>query len=119
VREADCLLHVVDISHPGYEDQMGVVNKTLQEIGAFDKPIITIFNKMDLYEQNVFDPWLEDEVKQDMLHQLEERWQELTNNSAIFVSAIQKRNIDGLRNTVLTRVKQLYEERYPYLTNFY
>ncbi|MBL7692739.1 MAG: GTPase HflX [Flavipsychrobacter sp.] len=119
VREADCLLHVVDISHPGYEDQMGVVNKTLQEIGAFDKPMITIFNKMDLYEQNVFDPWLEDEVKQDMLHQLEERWQELTNNSAIFVSAIQKRNIDGLRNTVLTRVKQLYEERYPYLTNFY
>jgi GTP-binding protein HflX len=119
VREADCLLHVVDISHPGYEDQMGVVNKTLQEIGAFDKPVITIFNKMDLYEQNVFDPWLEDEVKQDMLHQLEERWQELTNNSAIFVSAIQKRNIDGLRNTVLTRVKQLYEERYPYLTNFY
>ncbi|MBE2290197.1 MAG: GTPase HflX [Chitinophagaceae bacterium] len=119
VREADCLLHVVDISHPGYEDQMGVVNKTLQEIGAFDKPMITIFNKMDLYEANVFDPWLEDEVKQDMLHQLEERWQELTNNSAIFVSAIQKRNIDGLRNTVLTRVKQLYEERYPYLTNFY
>ncbi len=119
VREADCLLHVVDISHPGYEDQMGVVNKTLQEIGAFDKPIITIFNKMDLYEQNVFDPWLEDEVKQDMLNQLEERWLELTNNSAIFVSAIQKRNIDGLRNTVLTRVKQLYEERYPYLTNFY
>jgi GTP-binding protein HflX len=119
VREADCLLHVVDISHPGYEDQMGVVNKTLQEIGAYDKPMITIFNKMDLYEQNVFDPWLEDEVKQDMLHQLEERWQELTNNSAIFVSAIQKRNIDGLRNTVLTRVKQLYEERYPYLTNFY
>src|SRR6185437_12661968 len=59
VREADCLLHVVDISHPAYEDQMGVVNKTLQEIGAFDKPTITIFNKMDLYEQKVFDPWLD------------------------------------------------------------
>ncbi len=49
--------HVVDISHPGYEDQMGIVNKTLQEIGAFDKPMLTIFNKMDLYEaQSVFDP---------------------------------------------------------------
>ncbi len=119
VREADCLLHVVDISHPGYEDQMGVVNKTLQEIGAFDKPIITIFNKMDLYEQTVFDPWLDDEVKNDMLTQLEERWQTLTNNSAIFVSAIEKRNIDGLRNTILSRVKKLYEERYPYLTKFY
>ncbi len=119
VREADCLLHVVDISHPGYEDQMGVVNKTLQEIGAFDKPVITIFNKMDLYEESVFDPWLDEEVKRDMLTQLETRWQQLTNNSAIFVSATEKRNLDGLRNTILSRVKKLYEERYPYLTKFY
>ncbi len=119
VREADCLLHVVDISHPGYEDQMGVVNKTLQEIGAFDKPMITIFNKMDLYEQTVFDPWLDDEVKKDMLTQLEARWQLLTHNSAIFVSATERRNLDGLRNTILNRVKQLYQERYPYLTKFY
>jgi GTP-binding protein HflX len=119
VREADCLLHVVDISHPGYEDQMGVVNKTLQEIGAFDKPVITIFNKMDLYEKHVFDEWLDGEVKKDMLSQLEDRWQLLTNNSAIFVSAIERRNLDGLRNTILTRVKKLYEERYPYLTRFY
>jgi GTP-binding protein HflX len=119
VREADCLLHVVDISHPGYEDQMGVVNKTLQEIGAFDKPIITIFNKMDLYEQQVFDPWLDEEVKKDMLTQLETRWQQLTNNSAIFVSATERQNLDGLRNTILSKVKKLYEERFPYLTKFY
>ncbi|MFI5196385.1 MAG: GTPase HflX [Chitinophagales bacterium] len=119
VREADCLLHVVDISHPGYEDQMGVVNKTLQEIGAFDKPILTIFNKMDLYEQHVFDPWLDEEVKKDMLTQLETRWQQQTHNSAIFVSATERRNIDGLRNTILNRVKKLYRERYPYLTKFY
>lgn len=119
VREADCLLHVVDISHPAYEDQMGVVNKTLQEIGAFDKPVLTIFNKMDLYEQQVFDEWLDPEVKQDMLLQLNERWQHLTNNSAIFISATERLNLDTLRNTILARVKQLYEERYPYLTNFY
>jgi GTP-binding protein HflX len=119
VREADCLLHVVDISHHGYEEQMGVVNKTLQEIGAFDKPVLTIFNKMDLYEQQVFDPWLEPEVKQDLINQLENRWQLLTNNSAIFISATQRRNLDTLRNTILNRVKQLYEERYPYLTKFY
>ena len=119
VREADCLLHVVDISHPGYEDQMGVVNKTLQELKAFDKPMLTIFNKMDLYEEQVFDPWLEDEVKNDMLTQLETRWQHLTNNSAIFVSATERRNLDGLRNTILNKVKKLYEERYPYLTKFY
>ena len=119
VREADCLLHVVDISHQGYEDQMGVVNKTLQEIGAFDKPVITIFNKMDLYEASVFDPWLDEEVKKDMLTQLETRWQQQTNNAAIFVSATEKRNLDGLRNTILNKVKKLYEERYPYLTKFY
>ena len=63
VREADILLHVVDISHPNYEDQLGVVNKTLQEIDAFEKPIITVFNKMDLYEQNTFDEWLEESTK--------------------------------------------------------
>jgi GTP-binding protein HflX len=119
VREADCLLHVVDISHPGYEDQMGVVNKTLQEIGAFDKPIITIFNKMDLYEKTVFDPWLDEEVKKDMLTQLEARWQEITHDSAIFISATERRNVDGLRNKILNKVKKLYEERYPYLTKFY
>ncbi len=119
VREADCLLHVVDISHPGYEDQMGIVNKTLQEIGAFDKPMLTIFNKMDLYEQTVFDPWLDEEVKKDLLTQLETRWQQITHHSAIFVSATERRNLDGLRNTILNRVKKLYEERYPYLTKFY
>ena len=119
VREADCLLHVVDISHPGYEDQMGVVNKTLQEIGAFDKPMLTIFNKMDIYEQTVFDKWLDPEVKKEMLTQLESRWQLLTNNSAIFVSATERTNLDGLRNTMLSRVKKLYQERYPYLTKFY
>jgi GTPase len=119
VREADCLLHVVDISHPGYEDQIGVVNKTLQDIGAFDKPIITIFNKMDIYEKEAFDPWLEDSVKTELLNQLDARWQHLTNNSAIFISATERRNIDGLRQTILEKVKALYEERYPYLTNFY
>jgi GTPase len=119
VREADCLLHVVDISHPAYEDQIGVVNKTLQEIGAFDKPTITIFNKMDLYEKQVFDPWLEEDVKKELLTQLESRWQQETDNSAIFVSAVERRNIDSLRNTVLHKVKKLYQERYPYLTKFY
>lgn len=119
VREADCLLHVVDISHPQYEDQMGVVNKTLQEIGAFDKPMLTIFNKMDLYEANTFDEWLDDEVKQDLLGQLNRRWNDATGNNAVFVSATARRNIDALRDTILTKVKELYAERYPYLTQFY
>ena len=119
VREADCLLHVVDISHPAYEDQMGTVNKTLQDLKAFDKPVLTIFNKMDLYEQTVFDPWLDDEVKQDLLKQLKRRWDNLTHGNAVFISAIERTNIEELRNTILNKVKELYHERYPYLTSFY
>jgi GTPase len=119
VREADMLLHVVDISHPAYEDQMGVVNKTLQELKAFDKPILTIFNKMDLYEKNVFDEWLDDEVKQDLLNQLKRRWEGETNNACVFISALERRNLDELRATILDKVKELYQERYPYLTQFY
>ena len=119
VREADLLLHVVDISHPNYEDQMAVVNKTLQEIGAFDKPIITIFNKLDLYEEKVFDPWLDEEVKQDLMLQLVRRWETLTNGNCVFISAIERRNIDQFRDTILSRVKALYKERYPYMTQFY
>src|SRR5207247_6532216 len=71
VREADILLHVVDISHTAYEEQIGVVNKTLQEIHAFDKPMITIFNKMDIYEKKFFDHWLAASTKQEILNDLE------------------------------------------------
>lgn len=119
VKEADCLLHVVDVSHPVYEDQIGVVNKTLQEIGAFNKPIITIFNKMDLYEKTVFDEWLHDDVKTELLNQLKNRWEQETQDSCVFISAIERRNLDHLRKVILDKVKALYEERYPYLTNFY
>jgi GTP-binding protein HflX len=119
VREADCLLHVVDISHPAYEDQMNVVNKTLHEIGAYDKPVITVFNKMDVYEQKTFDPWLDAEVKQDLLTQLKKRWEAETHGPCVFISATERMNIDQLRTFLLNKVKQLYEERYPYLTQFY
>ncbi len=119
VREADCLLHVVDVSHPAYEDQMGTVNKTLQEIGAFDKPTLTIFNKLDLYEEKVFDPWLEESVKQELLKDLHRRWDNLTHGNAVFVSATARRNIDGLRAAILLKVKEMYAVRYPYMTQFY
>lgn len=119
VREADILLHVVDISHPNYEDQIGVVNKTLQEIGGFDKPTITIFNKMDLYQRNTFDPWLEASTKEEILQDLRDRWQLETNGNAIFISATERENIDGLRAVILDKVRQLYRERYPYKTEFY
>lgn len=118
VREADILLHVVDISHPAYEDQMGVVNKTLQELNAHDKPVLTIFNKMDLYEAGTFDEWLEESTKQEILNDLYERWQHETGGHAVFVSALEKRNIDQLRKTILEKVREIYRVRYPYKTEF-
>ncbi len=119
VREADILLHVVDISHPNYEDQIGVVNKTLQELKAFDKPTLTIFNKMDLYEERTFDEWLEESTKKELLKDLEERWQHETRGHAVFISAIEKRNLEKLRQTILNKVRELYRIRYPYKTEFF
>lgn len=118
VREADILLHVVDISHPNYEEQIGVVNKTLQELKAFDKPILTIFNKMDLYEKQTFDEWLEESTKKEILEDLRERWQRETNGNAVFISAIERKNIDMLRNAILEKVRQMYKVRYPYKMEF-
>ena len=119
VREADILLHVVDLSHPIYEDQIGVVNKTLQELDAFEKPIITIFNKMDLYIKNTFDEWLEDSTKEQILEELKERWMRETNGNAIFISALERTNIEELRNRILDKVRELYRIRYPYKTDFF
>jgi GTP-binding protein HflX len=119
VREADILLHVVDISHPQYEDQLAVVNNTLQELKAFEKPMITIFNKMDMYEKNTFDEWLEPEVKEQLLIELKERWEGETQGNCVFISATERKNIDGLRNTILDKVRDLYQIRYPYKTMYY
>jgi GTPase len=119
VREADILLHVVDISHPQHEEQIGVVNKTLQEINAFDKPVVTIFNKMDQYEERNFDSWLEDAVKVEILRELYEKWDHLTEGNAVFISATERLNIEELRNKILQKVKQLYNIRYPYRTEYF
>lgn len=119
VREADVLLHVVDLGHPQYEDQYAVVNKTLQELEAHDKPVITIFNKIDLYELHAFDEWLDQEVKDQLMKDLEARWQRDTHYNAIFISALEKRNIENLRKVILDKVRAHYAIRYPYKTNFY
>ena len=119
VREADILLHVVDTSHPQYEDQIGVVNKTLQDLKAFEKPILTIFNKMDLYEKQTFDEWLEDDVKQEILQDLKQRWQNITRGNCVFVSALERKNIDELRQTILNKVREMYQVRYPYKSEYF
>lgn len=119
VREADILLHVVDTSHPQYEEQIGVVNKTLQELKAFEKPILTIFNKMDLYVEKHFDQWLSEDVKEEILRDLRQRWEEATQNQCVFVSATERENLEALRNLILEKVRDMYGIRYPYKTMIY
>ncbi len=114
VREADILLHVVDLAHPQYEEQIAVVNKTLQQIEAFDKPILIVFNKIDQYEKNTFDPWLDEQVKQELMNDLKQRWERETEGHCVFVSATEKTYLDDLRSNLLTTVKTLYARRYPY-----
>jgi GTP-binding protein HflX len=118
VKESDILIHVVDISHPQYEDQMKVVNNTLAELGCSDKPVITVFNKMDLYEEQTYDEWLDPEVRASLLIELKKRWENETTGNCVFVSATQRREIDQLRITILNYVREMYTKRYPYKTGF-
>lgn len=119
VKESDILIHVVDISHPNYEDQINVVRTTLMEMKCHEKPAIMVFNKMDQYEKNTFDEWLEPEVREEILRDLKERWDRETDHNAVFISATERKNIDALRATILGKVKELYQIRYPYKTAFY
>ena len=110
---------MVDISHAHYEDQLNVVNKTLAELGAAEKPTITVFNKMDKYEEQAFDQWLQPEVKQEILNDLKQRWQNETHGHCVFVSATERNNIDGLRQSILNEVREMYRVRYPYKAEFF
>ena len=118
VKESDILMHVVDVSHPQYEDQMKVVNTTLAELGCSDKPMITVFNKMDLYEEQSFDQWLEPDVKAGLLDDLRKRWENETKGNCVFISAVERRAIDILRTTMLAMIRESYVKRYPYKTGF-
>ena len=119
VREADVLLHVVDISHPQYEEQLAVVNKTLADIGSAEKPTITIFNKMDRFEDMTFDEWLEDDVKKEILADLKQRWQNETKDNCVFISATERTNLAALRQTILNKVREMYQIRYPYKAEYF
>ena len=114
VREADILLHVVDISHPFYEDQIDTVNKTLQELNAHDKPVLVVFNKMDLYREKNFDAFLPEEALQEILSDLYQKWNNNTHGNCVFISAMEKTNIEELRQNILERVRNIYNIRYPY-----
>jgi GTP-binding protein HflX len=116
VREADILLHVVDISHFNFEDHINVVNQTLKEIGASDKPTILIFNKIDAFsytEKEEFD--LTPETRHNLsLEDLKKTWMKNLNKNCIFISAQNKENIDELKQKVYDMVKEMHVKRYPY-----
>ncbi len=119
VRESDILLHVVDISHPAFEDHIKVVSETLKELNALEKPTILVFNKMDLYEERNFDKYLSSDVKRDILAELENTWMQRANATCVFISATQRDNIELLRNMLTDLVKEQYQIRYPYKTEFF
>lgn len=119
VREADVLLHVIDVSHPQYENHIAVVNETLQSLNAHEKPIILVFNKVDLYAEKNFDKWLEDSVKEELMNDLFRKWDNLTHGNAVFISALHKENIEHFREFLLNKIREQYEVRYPYLKQFY
>ena len=116
VREADLLIHVVDISHPDFEDQMKVVDKTLADLGAGDKPKIVLFNKTDAYT------WVEKEAddltpstrENITMEELQRTWMGRLNGECLFVSALKKTGIENMRKVLYDRVKQLHVQKYPY-----
>jgi len=114
VRESDLVLHVVDISHEQYEDQIDTVNETMISLGVDDKKQILVFNKIDAYREKAFDDLLEEEVKTEILVELQEKVNHNYPHPTIFISATKKENIDGLRNLIKESVQEQYRVRYPY-----
>ena len=116
VREADLLVHVVDISHPDFEEQIKVVEKTLSDLGCADKPSMIVFNKIDAYT------WIEKEAddltpstKENVtLDELKKTWMAKMQGDCLFISAKEKRNIDTLREILYQKVRQLHVQKYPY-----
>ena len=116
VREADLLIQVVDISHPDFEDQMKVVDKTLADLGAGEKPTIVLFNKTDAYtwiekEADDLTPATRENITMD---ELQRTWMGRLNGECLFVSALKKTGIENMRKVLYDRVKQLHVQKYPY-----
>lgn len=120
VREADVLLHVVDISHPSFEDHIRAVNETLEELGALDKPVITVFNKIDAYrgepdERQESDAAMEETERRPVsLDDFKRSWMARHNSPAVFISATDKTNVDEFRKLLYETVVDMHTKRYPY-----
>ena len=116
VREADILMHVVDISHPNFEDQIRVVSQTLKDIGAQDKPVYMVFNKIDAYHYEPYDAFSlqEKQMKNYSLDELKHTWISREHTPCIFLSALEKTGIDKLRNDLYKMVAEIHAGRYPF-----
>ena len=116
VRESDLLIHVVDISNPNFEDQIKIVNSTIAEIGASNKPMLIIFNKIDAYTYiQKDDDDLTDVLKENLsLEDLKKSWMANLDSESLFISALNKTNFEQLRERLYLRVKELHIKRYPY-----
>lgn len=121
VREADLLLHVVDISHPGFEDQINVVNQTLRDIGAADKPVYLIFNKIDAYTfvEKEEDDLLPATSENLSLEQLQNSWIGRLETPCIFISARERENVDNLRDALYQMVREIHAGRFPFNNYLY
>ncbi|HKM12535.1 MAG TPA: GTPase HflX [Bacteroidales bacterium] len=116
VREADILMHVVDISHPNFEEHIRVVNQTLLEIGAQEKPLFMVFNKIDAYHHEKYDEFSMQEKKLSnySIDELKETWISKEHTPCIFISAIEKTNIEKLRSDLYKMVAEIHAGRYPF-----
>lgn len=114
VRESDILLHVVDLSHPQYEDHLKTVQMTLQDLKVTEKPTLLVFNKIDLYRDKYFDDYLEEEAKEEIVKELKDNLKNNFDHDNIFISAINKENIDALRAKMTEMIEDEYKKVYPY-----
>lgn len=119
VRESDILLHVIDVSHAQFEDQINTVNVTLRELDAMDKTIIHVFNKIDLFRKISFDDLLDEETKVELMEKFMTNMRNQFGERIIFISAREKENIDNLRELIKTEVEIKYKIRYPYKTQYW
>ena len=119
LRESDLLVHVVDFSHPNYEDHINTVQQTLLDLGVAEKQCILVFNKLDLYQKNEFDAYLDEETKKYILVGIKTNFEEKHQQDLVFISAKQRIHIDTLRNLMKSMIEKLYETRYPYMAKYW
>ena len=116
VREADLLIHVVDVSHPNFEDQIQIVNQTLKEITNEEKPMILVFNKIDAYNHKVKEPddLTPKKPENITLEEIEKTWMAKIHEDCVFISATKKQNIEKLKQIMYQKIKAIHVQRYPY-----